>query len=186
MSLGMEIGAGPGHSVLDGDPAPPKRGTAALSPIFGPCLLWPNGWMDRDATWYDGRPQPRQHCVRWGPSCPQKRARQPAHFGLCVLWSNSRPSQQVLSTCSVMFWMYCIIFQCRLFKLGIWRPSAEWALTLLQPSYATVWGSSCTTQKQLWRILTRAQQLPRWATVNGQKSGVGAVVPLSQGELNPI
>jgi len=119
MPLGMEIGVGPGHIVLDGDPAPPKRGTAALSPIFGPCLLWPNGWMDRDATWYDGRPQPRQHCVRWGPSCPQKRARQPAHFGLCVLWSNSRPSQQVLSTCSVMFWMYCIIFQCRLSKLGI-------------------------------------------------------------------
>ena len=21
-------------------------------PIFGPCLLWPNGWMDQDATWY--------------------------------------------------------------------------------------------------------------------------------------
>jgi len=21
-------------------------------PILGPCLLWPNGWMDQDATWY--------------------------------------------------------------------------------------------------------------------------------------
>jgi len=29
MKLGMEIGLGPGHIVLDGDPAPlPKRGTA--------------------------------------------------------------------------------------------------------------------------------------------------------------
>ena len=41
--LGTEVGLGTGHIVLDGDPAPPKRGTApAPSPIFGPCLLWPN------------------------------------------------------------------------------------------------------------------------------------------------
>jgi len=26
--------------------------------IFGPRLLWPNGWMDQDATWYGGRPRP--------------------------------------------------------------------------------------------------------------------------------
>jgi len=47
MPLGTKVGHGPGHIVLDGDPAPPKRGT---SPIFGPCLLWPNGWIDQDAT----------------------------------------------------------------------------------------------------------------------------------------
>ena len=28
MSLGMEVGLGPDDIVLDGDPAPPKRGTA--------------------------------------------------------------------------------------------------------------------------------------------------------------
>jgi len=29
MKLGMQVGLGPGHIVLDGDPAPlPKRGTA--------------------------------------------------------------------------------------------------------------------------------------------------------------
>jgi len=22
--------------------------------LFGPCLLWPNGWMDQDTTWYGG------------------------------------------------------------------------------------------------------------------------------------
>jgi len=48
MRLGTEVGLGPGDFVLDGDPAPPKRGTA--SQFFGPCLLWPNGWMDEDAT----------------------------------------------------------------------------------------------------------------------------------------
>jgi len=49
MQLSMEVGLGPGHIVLDGDPAPlHKRGHSPL-PIFGPCLLWPNGWMDQDA-----------------------------------------------------------------------------------------------------------------------------------------
>ena len=44
MKLGMQVGLGPGHIVLDGDPAPlPQRGTP---PIFVPYLLWPNGWMD--------------------------------------------------------------------------------------------------------------------------------------------
>jgi len=38
------VGLGPGHTVLDGDSAPPpKRGT---TPNFGAYLLWRNGWMD--------------------------------------------------------------------------------------------------------------------------------------------
>ena len=41
MPLGLEVDLGPGHIVLDGDDAPPERGTPA--PLFGPCLLWPNG-----------------------------------------------------------------------------------------------------------------------------------------------
>ena len=65
----MEVSLGPGHIVLDGDPAPPQRDT---SPICGPCLLWPNGWMDQDTTWQGWRPQPSRHCVRWGPSSPSK------------------------------------------------------------------------------------------------------------------
>jgi len=48
MKVGMEVGLGPGHTVLDGDPASPE---GAQPPILGPCLLWPNGWMDQDATW---------------------------------------------------------------------------------------------------------------------------------------
>ena len=39
MVLGMEVGFGPGHVVLDGDPAPlPKKG-AEPPPIFGPSSL---------------------------------------------------------------------------------------------------------------------------------------------------
>jgi len=95
MKLDMEVGLGPGAIVLDGDPAPPKRGSTAAPqfsamsvvakrldglrchlvrrwasalatlcymgtqpsetghgpPVFGPGLLWPNGWMNQDATW---------------------------------------------------------------------------------------------------------------------------------------
>jgi len=42
----------------------------SLSESVGPYLLWPNGCMDRDATWYGGRPRPRRLCVRCGPRSP--------------------------------------------------------------------------------------------------------------------
>ena len=47
MPLGTELGLGPGHIVLHGDPAPPK---GAQSPNFRPITVVPNGWMDQDAT----------------------------------------------------------------------------------------------------------------------------------------
>jgi len=79
-ALGMEVGLGPGHIVLDGDPAPsPKRGwTRSPSPIFGPFLLWPNGWMHQDATWYGGRSQPGDFVLDGDPApLPRKRAKPP-------------------------------------------------------------------------------------------------------------
>ena len=36
IKLGMVIGLGLGHIVLDGDPAPSKKG---IAPIFGPCIV---------------------------------------------------------------------------------------------------------------------------------------------------
>jgi len=50
MPLGREVGFDPGDIVLDGNPAPPPKG-AQQPQLFSPCLLWPNGWMDQDATW---------------------------------------------------------------------------------------------------------------------------------------
>jgi len=29
----------------------PLREKGGTTPNFGPCLSWPNGWMDQDATW---------------------------------------------------------------------------------------------------------------------------------------
>jgi len=51
MPLGREVELGPRDIVLDGDAAPPK---GAQLPIFGPCLLWPDSWMDQDVTSYEG------------------------------------------------------------------------------------------------------------------------------------
>jgi len=85
MSLGMKLGLGPVDFVLDGEPAPPpKVGGRPL--IFGPCLLWPNGWMDEGGTWYGGRPQCRRLCVRWRPSPPpsQKGGGAPHQFSAHV------------------------------------------------------------------------------------------------------
>jgi len=70
MPLGMEVGHGPGHIVLNGDPACPPKNVAQPT-NSSPCLLWPNGWRDQDATWYDGRHRPGQHCLRCGPAPPQ-------------------------------------------------------------------------------------------------------------------
>jgi len=39
MPLHMEVGLGPGHIVLDGDPALPAKKRGKALPIFGPCLL---------------------------------------------------------------------------------------------------------------------------------------------------
>ena len=76
MPLGMEVGLGPGHIVLDRNPAPPIWDT---SPIFGLCLLWSDGWdgsrcyliVDTDVVFnpndivLDGTP------TEWGTSAPK-------------------------------------------------------------------------------------------------------------------
>jgi len=85
--LGMQVDLGPGHIVLDGDPAPPPlKGGGA--PIFGPFLLWPNCWMDQDATLHGGRSRPRPQCVRWGPSSPSPKGHSLPIFGSYLLCTN--------------------------------------------------------------------------------------------------
>jgi len=84
MLLGMEVGLGPGDFVFDGHPATQEK-KAHPRPVFGPCLLWPDGWVNQDATWYGGKPWPRRRCVRWARSSPLKVAQHPV-FGSCLLW----------------------------------------------------------------------------------------------------
>ena len=64
MKLGTEVGLDHGHITLDGDPAPPpKKGEGRAPHQMLTDVLWPNGCMDQDATWYGGRPRPRPHCA---------------------------------------------------------------------------------------------------------------------------
>ena len=86
MPLCMEVGSAQATLCQMGRSSP-KRGTA---PVFGSCLLWRNGWMDENATWYGSTPWPRPHCVRWGPSSPRKgHSSPPPLFGPCLLWPRS-------------------------------------------------------------------------------------------------
>jgi len=88
MKLGVQVGLGPGHVVLDGDPAPlPPKGHSP--PNFGSYLLRPNGCMDQDVTWYETRPRPRRLCVRWRSRFPSPKGDgAPQIFGPCLLRPN--------------------------------------------------------------------------------------------------
>ena len=74
MPLGTEVGLGPGDIVLGGTQLPPQKG-AQQPPLFGK-LLWPNGSLDQDATWYERRPSP-------GPTSPSEKGHSP-HFSAHV------------------------------------------------------------------------------------------------------
>ena len=84
MKFGIQVGLGPDHIVLDGDPGSLPKGTQP--PIFGPYLLWPNGSMDQDATWQHGRPRTNDIVLcMWGPSFPlPKRVQSHSQFSAHV------------------------------------------------------------------------------------------------------
>jgi len=87
MPLGMEVHLSPGDFVLDGDPAPPEKRAQPPPNFWLMSLLWRNGCMDQDATWYRGKPWPRRRCLRWGRgSSFLLKGAQPPVFGPCLLW----------------------------------------------------------------------------------------------------
>ena len=91
----MQVSLGPGHIVLDGDPAPlPQRGTAPF-PISGPYLLRPNGCIDQDMSLgmelglgpgdfvLDGDPAP---LPKKGGAPSQKKKSAHAYCGQTAVW----------------------------------------------------------------------------------------------------
>ena len=87
MPLGRKVGLSPSDIVLDGDtaPLPPRERSTS---IFGPCLLWQNGWMDQYGTWYRRSPWPSDIVLDGDPATSPKGARPPI-FGPCLLRPNS-------------------------------------------------------------------------------------------------
>ena len=72
-------------------------------------VLWQNGWMGQDATWYGGRPRLRPHCIRSGPSpLPQKGHSSP-HFSAHAYCGQT---VALLSNCwslvKLMVWYKCV------------------------------------------------------------------------------
>ena len=79
-------------------------------PLFDPCPLWPNSWMNQDttSTWFGGGPWPGDIALDWDPAFPPQKGAQnppPPLFSLCLLWPNSCPSQQLVSLfLKVLYW----------------------------------------------------------------------------------
>jgi len=107
MSLGMEVDPrlGPGEFVFDEDPAPSQR-KAQPHPIFGPCLLWPNGWIGQTAGWMktplgtkvDLGPG---HIMLDGDPAPPRKGTAAFPFSAHVSCGHGRSSQLLLSSCSI-------------------------------------------------------------------------------------
>jgi len=86
MPLGTEVDLGLRDIVFDVDPATPrKKGHTYHQPIFGPCLLWPNGWMDEDNAWYRSRHRLRPHCTRRGFSSRERGTAAPYFWPMSIV-----------------------------------------------------------------------------------------------------
>jgi len=121
MKLGMQVGLGRGHIVLDGEWTQLLSSKGAHPPIFGPYLLWPNDWMDQDATWYGGRPRPRRLVLDGDPASPldfwsmfivtERLDETRWHAGLrpgdCVLDADPAPFQKGGGTPPIFGPLYC-------------------------------------------------------------------------------
>jgi len=80
MKLGVQVGLGSGHIVLDGDPAPSPPKGHSPSPIIRLHGSWHLVWR-----WASVQP----YCARRGPSCPPKMgAEPPPIFGPFLLCPN--------------------------------------------------------------------------------------------------
>jgi len=66
-------------------PSSPQKGHGSPT-IFGSCLLWQNGWVVQDATWYRSRPRPGRIVLDGDPASPawKKGTSAPFHFSAHV------------------------------------------------------------------------------------------------------
>ena len=105
MKLGTLVGLGPGHIMLAGDQLPLPKGHSSL--LFGPYLLWPNGWMDQDATWYTEVGIGPGDIVLDGANSPPPKRGTPPIFSPCLLWPNGRQSQLLAAELLLFSLMRC-------------------------------------------------------------------------------
>jgi len=94
MLLGRQEGLDPGDNVRWGPSSSPHKGWHR-SPQFSAHVLWPNGRMIQDASWYEGRLWPWPHCIIWGRSCPKDAQPSPI-LGPCLLVMRKASAQATL------------------------------------------------------------------------------------------
>ena len=83
MKLGMQVGLGPGHIVLDGDPAPPSpKGHSPPQFLAHICCSQMAAWIKMSLGMELGL-SPGDPATP-----PQKLAGAPQIFGQCLLWPN--------------------------------------------------------------------------------------------------
>jgi len=92
MKLGMPVGLGSGHIVLDGDPASLSQKWAERPKYSAHiCCGQMAGWIKTQlGTLVGARHQYKRYCVTWGPSpFPHKGGGDPSPiFGPFLLWPN--------------------------------------------------------------------------------------------------
>jgi len=88
MKLGMQVGLGPGHSVLDGTQIPlPQRGTAPQFSAHISCGQMA-GWMNMPLA-MEVSLGPGDFVLDGDPAFPPKRGGVPQIFGhMCSFWPN--------------------------------------------------------------------------------------------------
>jgi len=115
--LGREVGSAQATLSWMGTelPLPRKRGTAP--PQFSADVYCgQTAGCIQYTTWYEGRPRPRRHCVRWTFSCPWKATVLPNFRPMSVVAKQSLASQLLLSSCigmcekilSLSRWLDCL------------------------------------------------------------------------------
>jgi len=93
----MEVDLGLSDIVLDGDPVPhPKWGAQPAQFLAHVCCGQTVGWIKKPLGTEVGL-GPGHVALDGDPAPPRKGAHQPQLLGPCLLWSNGRPSQQLLT-----------------------------------------------------------------------------------------
>ena len=95
MKLGTQVGLGPGHIVLDGDAAPPKKGH---NPQFSAHVRCGQtaGWI-KMPSWY-GALGPGDFVLDWDPASPPLRKRHSSSFFSAAVYCGQMVAH--LSYCS--------------------------------------------------------------------------------------
>jgi len=78
MKLGTQVGLGPAHIVLDGDPALSPKGAQRIFLAHTSCGQMA-GWIKMPLGREVGL-DPSDICVRWGPSSPSQKWTEPNNF----------------------------------------------------------------------------------------------------------